>query len=100
MTDPSYRGQILVCTYPLIGNYGVPGYERENGLLKYFESEEIHCRALIISDYSHNYSHWNAKRSLDDWMKEHKIPGVYGIDTRMLDKKASGKWNDAWKSNS
>ncbi|MHB1688064.1 MAG: glutamine-hydrolyzing carbamoyl-phosphate synthase small subunit [Ignavibacteriaceae bacterium] len=84
MTDPSYRGQILVCTYPLIGNYGVPGYERENNLLKYFESEQIHCRALIISDYSEDYSHWNAKRSLSDWMIEQKIPGIYGIDTRML----------------
>jgi carbamoylphosphate synthase small subunit len=70
MTDPSYRGQILTCTYPLIGNYGVPGYERENGLLKYFESETIHCRALIISDYSNNYSHWNGKRSLDDLIQE------------------------------
>ncbi len=91
MTDPSYRGQILVSTYPLIGNYGVPGYERENGLLKYFESEAIHCRALIISDYSNEYSHWNAKRSLSDWMNEQKIPGIYGIDTRMLTRKLREK---------
>lgn len=91
MTDPSYRGQILVCTYPLIGNYGVPGNERENGLLKYFESEEIHCRALIVSDYSSEYSHWNAKRSLSDWMTEQKIPGIYGIDTRMLTRKLREK---------
>ena len=91
MTDPSYRGQILVCTFPLIGNYGVPGNERENGLFKYFESEEIHTRALVISDYSHDYSHWNAKRSLDDWMKEKKIPGIYGIDTRMLTRKLREK---------
>ncbi|MFO7446382.1 MAG: glutamine-hydrolyzing carbamoyl-phosphate synthase small subunit [Ignavibacteriaceae bacterium] len=87
MTDPSYRGQILVSTYPLIGNYGVPGYEKENGLLKYFESDDIHCRALIITDYSHEYSHWNAKRSLSDWMHEKHIPGIYGIDTRMLTRK-------------
>ncbi len=87
MTDPSYRGQILVMTFPLIGNYGVPDYERENGLLKYFESEKIHCRALIISNYSDEYSHWNGKRSLDDWMKEQKIPGIHGIDTRMLTRK-------------
>ncbi len=91
MTDPSYRGQILVCTYPLIGNYGVPGNERENGLFKYFESEAIHIRALIISDYSHEFSHWNAKRSLDDWMTEQKIPGIYGIDTRMLTRKLREK---------
>lgn len=84
MTDPSYRGQILVCTYPLIGNYGIPSYERENGLLKNFESDSIHCRALIITDYSAEYSHWSAEKSLDAWMKEFKIPGIYGIDTRML----------------
>lgn len=87
MTDPSYRGQILVCTYPLIGNYGIPGDERENGLSKNFESEEIHCRALIVSDYSEEYSHWNAKKSLGQWMKEQKIPGITGIDTRMLTRK-------------
>ncbi len=91
MTDPSYRGQILVFTFPLIGNYGVPGDERENGLYKYFESEEIHCRALIISDYSDEYSHWNAKRSLSDWMKGQKVPGIYGIDTRMLTRKLREK---------
>lgn len=84
MTDPSYRGQILVCTYPLIGNYGIPGPERENGMLKNFESESIHVRGLVISDYSEEYSHWSAEKSLSDWMKEEKIPGIYGIDTRSL----------------
>jgi carbamoyl-phosphate synthase small subunit len=87
MTDPSYRGQILVCTYPLIGNYGVPGDEKENGMLKNFESDRIHCRALIVSDYSEEYSHWNAKQSLGQWMKEQKIPGITAIDTRMLTRK-------------
>ncbi len=91
MTDPSYRGQILVFTYPLIGNYGIPDYERENNLLKYFESEQIHCRAIIVSDYSSDYSHWNAKRSLSDWMIEQKIPGIFGIDTRMLTRKLRDK---------
>ncbi len=91
MTDPSYQGQILVFTFPLIGNYGVPDYERENGLLKYFESEKIHCRAIVVLDYSNEYSHWNGKRSLDDWMKEQKIPGIYGIDTRMLTRKLREK---------
>ena len=91
MTDPSYRGQILVCTYPLIGNYGVPDYEKEDDLYKYFESNEIHCRALIISDYSFEYSHWNGKRSLSDWMYEQEIPGIYGIDTRMLTRRLREK---------
>ncbi len=84
MTDPSYRGQILVCTYPLIGNYGIPGDEKSNGLYKNFESDAIHVRALIISNYSEEYSHWNAKKSLSKWMIENQIPGIYGIDTRML----------------
>lgn len=87
MTDPSYQGQILVCTYPLIGNYGIPSDERENGLYKNFESEGIHVRALIISDYSFDHSHWSAVKSLSDWMKEQKIPGIYGIDTRKLTRK-------------
>ena len=87
MTDPSYQGQILVCTYPLIGNYGVPDDTLENGLHRNFESDNIHIRALVVSDYSNNYSHWNATRSLDTWMKEKQIPGIYGIDTRMLTRK-------------
>jgi carbamoyl-phosphate synthase small subunit len=87
MTDPSYQGQILVCTYPLIGNYGVPDDTLENGLLRNFESDNIHIRALVVSDYSFNYSHWNASRSLDTWMKEKQIPGIFGIDTRMLTRK-------------
>ena len=91
LTDPSYRGQILVCTYPLIGNYGIPGNERVNGVYKNFESEEIHIRALIISDYSSEYSHWSATKSLGDWLKENKIPGIYGIDTRMLTRKLRDK---------
>jgi carbamoyl-phosphate synthase small subunit len=91
LTDPSYRGQILVCTYPLIGNYGVPPKEKENGFLKHYESDNIHIRALIVSDYSFEYSHWNAERSLGDWLTEEKIPAIYGIDTRMLTRKLRDK---------
>jgi carbamoyl-phosphate synthase small subunit len=87
MTDPSYQGQILVCTYPLIGNYGVPDEERENGLRKNFESEAIHIQALIVTEYSQEHSHWAALRSLHDWMASENIPGIQGIDTRMLTKK-------------
>ncbi|MEJ2354397.1 MAG: glutamine-hydrolyzing carbamoyl-phosphate synthase small subunit [candidate division WOR-3 bacterium] len=84
LTDPSYRGQILVLTYPLIGNYGVPGRERENELLKNFESEKIQIQGLIITNLSENYSHWSAKESLSDWLKKNDIPALYDIDTRML----------------
>lgn len=84
ITDPSYQGQILVLTYPLIGNYGVPGKQRENGLLRFFESDEIHINGLVISDYSFNYSHWNANQSLSDWLTASGVPGIHGIDTRTL----------------
>lgn len=86
LTDPSYKGQILTLTYPLIGNYGVPGTAKENNIYKFFESDRIHISGLIISDYSFEYSHWNASRSLADWLKENNIPGIYGIDTRALTK--------------
>jgi carbamoyl-phosphate synthase small subunit len=86
ITDASYRGQILVLTYPLIGNYGVPGKQREHGMLQFFESEDIHISGLIISDYSFDFSHWNAHQSLADWLRESNIPGIYGIDTRTLTK--------------
>ncbi len=86
LTDPSYEGQILVSTYPLVGNYGVPREDVENGLLSFYESDRIHISGFVISDYSVEYSHWNAKGSLSDWLKENKIPGIYGIDTRELTK--------------
>lgn len=91
LTDPSYKGQILTLTYPLIGNYGVPGNERENDMLKFFESNTLHISALVISDYSFEYSHWNAAQSLGNWLKEHKVPGIYGIDTRALTKRLREK---------
>lgn len=86
LTDPSYRGQLLTLTYPLVGNYGVPGTVKENQMLKFFESEKVQVSALIISDYSFKYNHWNAEKSLGDWLRENKIPGIYGIDTRALTK--------------
>jgi carbamoyl-phosphate synthase small subunit len=86
LTDPSYSGQILCVTYPLVGNYGVPEDNYQNNLSEKFESERIYVRGLIISDYSFSYSHWSASKSLDSWLKEHKIPGIFGIDTRELTK--------------
>lgn len=86
LTDPSYAGQILVATYPLIGNYGVPEAIMANGLPDYFESDRIQVTALIVSDYSEEYSHWSAKCSLGNWLKEFKIPALSGIDTRELTK--------------
>ena len=86
LTDPSYLGQILVVTFPLVGNYGVPEDSFVDGISTFYESEKIQVSGLIVSDYSHEYSHWNAKKSLGDWLKEHDVPGIYGIDTRALTK--------------
>lgn len=87
LTDPSYAGQIMVLTFPLVGNYGVPSQEIvENGLPCYFESDRIHASAIIVSDYCEEYSHWNATESLGDWLKREQVPGITGIDTRELTK--------------
>lgn len=87
LTDPSYAGQILVTTFPLIGNYGVPDTGiGSNGLPLFMESDRIHAKALVVSDYSEQYSHWNAKESLASWLKREKVPGITGIDTRRLTK--------------
>jgi carbamoyl-phosphate synthase small subunit len=93
MTDPSYRGQVLVLTYPLIGNYGIPVNgetrlsENEAESPKFFESNRIQVSGLIIATLSKQYSHWSALDSLDSWMKRQDIPGICNIDTRMLTKK-------------
>lgn len=86
LTDPSYEGQILVTTYPILGNYGVPPRRNVNDVSQFYESESIHAKAIIAQDYSWEHSHWQADRSLSQWLEEEKIPGVYGIDTRALTK--------------
>lgn len=86
LSDPSYSGQLLCFTYPLIGNYGVPSDECVGGISKFLESEKIHASGVVVSDYSFNYSHWNAAKSLDEWLKENSVPGIYGVDTRAITK--------------
>ena len=87
LTDPSYEGQLLTLTFPLVGNYGVPPFTMaENGIPSFMESERIHASALIVSDYSDCYSHWNAVESLSEWLKREKVTGITGIDTRELTK--------------
>ncbi|KAH9275843.1 carbamoyl-phosphate synthase, large subunit [Batrachochytrium salamandrivorans] len=91
LTDPSYRGQILVLTFPLIGNYGVPSRQDMdssiNNLLRQFESEKIHISALVVGFYSEDFSHYLASSSLSQWLKECNIPAISGVDTRALTKK-------------
>lgn len=87
LTDPSYLGQILVSTFPLIGNYGVPSRQEEfDGMSAYLESEKIHPQAIVCQDYSTEYSHWQSVSSLSDWLIEENVVGICGIDTRALTK--------------
>jgi carbamoyl-phosphate synthase small subunit len=87
LTDPSYRGQILVLTYPLVGNYGVPSPTPLDGLGASFESEAIQVAGLVVAEASTEYSHWSATRSLGAWLAEHAVPGLSGVDTRALTKR-------------
>tara|TARA_Y100000310_G_scaffold345795_1_gene470059 strand:+ start:6430 stop:7527 length:1098 start_codon:yes stop_codon:yes gene_type:complete len=92
LTDPSYNGQILTLTYPLIGNYGVPRKEKdEYDLEKFFESDKIQVSGLIVSDYSFEHNHWQSEQSLSEWLKSEGIPAITGIDTRSLTKKLREK---------
>ncbi|QZT38895.1 glutamine-hydrolyzing carbamoyl-phosphate synthase small subunit [Halosquirtibacter xylanolyticus] len=86
LSDPSYKGQILVPTYPMVGNYGIPSADQQEGVEKFYESDRIHASGLVVADYTDDYSHWNAEKSLGDWLKENDVPGITGIDTRQLTK--------------
>ena len=87
LTAPSYAGQLMTLTYPLVGNYGVPPFSVESdGIATFMESDRIYASAIIVADYSEQYSHWNAVESLADWLKREHVPGITGIDTRQLTK--------------
>ena len=87
LTDPSYNGQILTLTYPLVGNYGVPSNELELGIPKYFESKNIQVAGLVIHELCMKPNHWLSTKTLDQWLIEEDVPGICGIDTRKLTKK-------------
>jgi carbamoyl-phosphate synthase small subunit len=88
LTDPSYSGQILVQTYPLIGNYGVPYSIKDNyGIPLHFESDRIQVKGYVVHSLTKNPSHWALNKTLDQWLFEQKVPGIEGIDTRELTKK-------------
>ena len=87
LTDPSYAGQLMALTFPLVGNYGVPECRMEqNGLSAFMESDRIYAKAIIVSDYSEEFSHWNGKETLAQWLKREEVPGITGVDTRQLTK--------------
>jgi len=91
LTDPSYKGQVLTLTYPLVGNYGVPPREHEFGIMKYFESENIQVSGLVIHELCTKPSHWLSTKTLNEWLMEENVPGIHGIDTRRLTKKLRAK---------
>ena len=85
LSDPSYRGQILIFTQPLIGNYGVPSSARDKyGLLKHFESPYIQASGVVVADTAEQYSHWTAVESLAEWCVRERIPLISGVDTRAI----------------
>ncbi|MDE1857608.1 MAG: glutamine-hydrolyzing carbamoyl-phosphate synthase small subunit [Thaumarchaeota archaeon] len=86
MTDPSYAGQILAFTYPLIGNYGVPHYSDRDGygLPRFFESDSIKVKGIVVQEACKEPSHWASKRTLSKWMESEGVPGIEGVDTRAL----------------
>ena len=86
LTDPSYKGQILTLTYPLVGNYGVPPYDLELGIPRYFESESIKVTGFVIHELCKEPYHWASTKTLDEWLKDENIPGICGIDARNLTK--------------
>lgn len=92
VTDPSYRGQILVITFPLVGNYGVPSRETMDELIKeipaHFEDSRIHIAGLVVASYAgEDYSHYLAASSLGSWLRQEGVPAMYGVDTRALTKR-------------
>jgi len=87
LTDPSYKGQILTLTYPLVGNYGVPTNDLELGVPRYFESESIKVTGLVIHELCKKPYHWACTKTLDQWLNDEDIPGICGIDTRKLAKR-------------
>jgi len=86
LTDPSYKEQLLVFTYPIMGNYGVPNIKRIGSITENYESDKIHLNAIIVQEHVINYSHWDADNSLSEWLKENGVVGISGIDTRELTK--------------
>ena len=89
LTDPSYRGQILIATYPLLGNYGIPDWDAVDryGIREHFESDDVHIRGLVVSEYAEEPSHYQNTQTLSQFLKDHKVPAISGIDTRSLTKK-------------
>ncbi len=91
LTDPSYRGQILVLTYPLQGSYGVPPPRKPGSIDRPFEASKIQVQGLVVQNYVPTHSHYTSGRSLGEWLASEDVPGITGIDTRTLTRKLREK---------
>ena len=92
LTDPSYYGQIVIMTHPLVGNYGVPPWEKDDhGLTKYFESDSIKVTGFVVNECCKQPSHYESVKTLDEFLKEQNIPGIEWIDTRAITKILRGE---------
>jgi carbamoyl-phosphate synthase small subunit len=93
LTDPSYSGEILLQTYPLIGNYGVPPYSTFDsfGVPIHFESDRVQVTGYAVAELQEEPSHWSNSKALGTWLAEQGIPGIEGIDTRDLTKRLRTK---------
>lgn len=91
LTDPSFYGQLLTLTFPLVGNYGVPNNEDHEHLADFFESSRVQIAGLLVSDYSVHHHHWQAFQSLANWLKRSGVPGIMGLDTRAITKRLREK---------
>ncbi len=87
LTDPSYNGQIVIMTHPLVGNYGVPAWEKdEYGINKYFESDSIKVSGFVVNECCKNPSHYESVKTLNEFLLEEDVPGIEWIDTRAITK--------------
>ncbi|MFX1409836.1 MAG: glutamine-hydrolyzing carbamoyl-phosphate synthase small subunit [Promethearchaeota archaeon] len=87
LTDPSYKGQIVIMTHPLVGNYGVPGWEKDKfGINKNFESDSIKVNGFVVNECCKNPSHYESIKSLNEFLLEEDVPGIELIDTRAITK--------------
>ena len=87
LTDPSYQGQIVTMTHPLVGNYGVPSWEKDNyGIFKHFESDSIKVSGFVVNECCKNPNHYESVKTLDEFLREEDIPGIEWVDTRAITK--------------
>src|SRR5690348_2476146 len=92
LTDPSYQEQIVVMTYPILGSYGIPpnSIQDTGGVPLHFESDSVKVKGFVVHSLSQP-SHWSNHRTLDEYLIEQRVPGIAGVDTRVLTQRLRNK---------